>query len=190
MHYAGNNPVSNVDDDGHNVTLCATGSTQCTTISDDQWKSIQQQIAAGNSGGVTVDGKGFLGTGTIQCGGSACGTATYSEQGLQDASGPMLMGIAGGMAVEYAVGRAIGAVAGWLGRGAGEAAGTAAGNAAVDVTNLSAKIVKDMARRGWTADEITQTVESGSAHAVTNKATGGAATEFINPANGKWTFVS
>jgi hypothetical protein len=46
-----------------------------------------------------------------------------------------------------------------------------------------------MARRGWTADEITQTVQSGTAHAVTNKATGGAATEFINPANGKFVVV-
>jgi RHS repeat-associated protein len=183
------NPVSNVDADGHDVTLCANGSSQCTTVSDEQWAATRKQIAAGNSGGVTTDGKGFEGTGTILCGGSACGTATYSEKGLQDASGPMLMGIAGGMAAEYVVGRAIGAVAGWLGRGAGEAAGSAAGNAAVDVTNLSAKIVKQMGTRGWTKEEISATVQNGTAHAVTNKATGGAATEFVSPATGKFVVV-
>ncbi len=96
--YVMNNPVKSVDKDGHNVTLCVDGQSQCTTISDDRWKAVQQQIAAGNSGGVTVDGKGFLGTGTIMCDGSACGKATYSEEGLHDASMPIIAAVAGGVA--------------------------------------------------------------------------------------------
>jgi RHS repeat-associated protein len=128
--YVLNNPVRNVDGDGHNVTVCASGSSQCYDLTDDQWKSIQKQIAAGNSGGVTVSGQGFMGTGTINCGGSACGTATYHEQGLIDESGSQLAGIALGMGIGKAVGAAWGAVAGWLGRGTGEAAGAVAETAA------------------------------------------------------------
>ncbi len=128
--YVLNNPVRNVDSDGHNVTVCANGSSQCYDLTDDQWKAIQKQIAAGNSGGVTVSGQGFMGTGTINCGGSACGTATYHEQGLIDESGSQLAGIALGMGIGKAVGAAWGAVAGWLGRGTGEAAGAAAETAA------------------------------------------------------------
>jgi hypothetical protein len=65
------------------------------------------------------------------------------DQGaITDNSGSLLMGIAGGMAADYAIGRIAGAI---FGRGAGEVAGGGVGRAAsVDVTNLSAKIVKQM----------------------------------------------
>ena len=97
---------------------------------------------------------------------------------------------------EFAKQAAIGAAGGVAGRliGAGveallaaRAAGAAA--AAVDVANLSNKIVRQMASRGWTAQEITETVQNGKAYSVLNKATGGAATEYINPANGKFVVV-
>ena len=189
--YAGNNPLTNVDPDGHNVHVCVdngNGGQNCFDATDDQWKQIQQ----GNGSGITFNLNNF-GSGTISCGGSVCGSAQYYEPGLQDESGSMLMGIAGGMAVGKVVDAVVGTVAGWLGRGATDAvatgAGKTAGSAAVDVTNLSAKIVKQMGTRGWTAQEITETVENGTAHAVTNKATGGAATEFVNPANGKFVVV-
>jgi RHS repeat-associated protein len=187
--YAGNNPLSNVDPDGHDVYVCVdngNGGQNCFNATDDQWKAIQHR-----SPGVQFNLDNF-GSGSISCGGSTCGSAQYFEPGLQDESGGMLMGIAGGIAADFAIGKVAGAVSSMLGRGAAEAAGAGAGKAAgaaVDVTNLSAKIVKQMGTRGWTAQEITETVENGTAHAVTNKATGGAATEYINPANGKFVVV-
>jgi len=116
--YGLNNPVSYRDFDGHDVTLCANGSSDCTTIGDDQWAAIRKQIAAGNSGGVTVDGKGFEGTGTIMCGGSACGTATYFERGLEDASTPLLLGWAGGKLGGALLGAAFRGIAGMFSSGA------------------------------------------------------------------------
>jgi RHS repeat-associated protein len=194
--YAGNNPLKNVDEDGHEVWLCAAGASTCTRFNDDQWSAFLKQqadaIKNGTSGGITISGNGFMSTGTVSCGGQECGQAVYNQEGIHDETGDILGGYAMGAAGGYALGRTFGFVAGLFGRGAGEAAGAAAGKAAgaaVDVANLSAKITKDMATRGWTAAEITATVENGTAHAAVNKATGGAATEFVNPANGKFVVV-
>jgi RHS repeat-associated protein len=195
--YGGNNPLSNVDPDGHEVWLCATGASTCTHFNDDQWAAfLKTQAAAtsnGTNGGITISGNGFMGTGSVMCGGTECGTATYHQEGLQDASGDILVGIAGGKAADFVLGRVAGPVmdfvGGLFGRGAADAAGDAAGSAAVDVANLSAKIVKQMGTRGWTKDEIIKTVEGGTQHTVVNKATGGTATEFVNPANGKFVVV-
>jgi hypothetical protein len=46
-----------------------------------------------------------------------------------------------------------------------------------------------MSRLLQTKEALAEPVENGTAHAVTNKATGGAATEFVNPANGKFVVV-
>lgn len=184
--YSGNNPATNVDPDGHNYTVCVNGGN-CVNLSDDQYAALYK--AQNGQGGINLPG---FGSSNITCSGVVCGSVSYSEQGLKDESGGILVGLAGGKALEGVfsfVGEALGSV---FGRGASEVAGAATGKAAgaaVDVTNLSAKIVKQMGTRGWTADEITQTVENGTAHAVTNKATGGAATEFINPANRKFVVV-
>ncbi len=64
-----------------------------------------------------------------------------------------------------------------------------AANAAVDVENLSNKIVRQMLSRGWTKQEILDTIQSGKAYDVINKATGGPATEYVNPATGKFVVV-
>ena len=71
-------------------------------------------------------------------------------------------------------------------KGAAEAANAAA----VDVANLSNKIVRQMAMRGWTsAQEIVETIQKGQAYYAVNKATGGAATEWVNQATGKFVVV-
>jgi RHS repeat-associated protein len=98
---------------------------------------------------------------------------------------------------EFAKQAALGAAGAVAGRviGAGieallaaRAAGAAA--AAVDVASLSNKIVRQMASRGWTGpQEILETVQNGEAYSVVNKATGGAATEYVNPATGKFVVV-
>jgi RHS repeat-associated protein len=59
---------------------------------------------------------------------------------------------------------------------------------AVDVDNLSNKIVRQMVTRGWNKQEIIDTVRNGKACDVVNKATGGAATEYVS-SSGKFVVV-
>jgi hypothetical protein len=149
--YVHKNPLSNVDPDGHKVRICASDSSQCYDLTDDQWNAIKQQIAARDSGGVTVDGKGFMGTGTINCGGSACGTATYFQESLIDESGGQLAGIALGMGIGKAAGAAWDAVARWFGRGAGDVVGNVAVGAAKSTVQ---EILEGAASEGWSRASI------------------------------------
>jgi hypothetical protein len=78
------------------------------------------------------------------------------------------------------VGRAISAAARAL--VAARAAKAAAG--AVDLTNIPEKIAKQMVKRGWTTQGITDTIqqaeEAGTAYTMPNNYTGGTATEYVN----------
>src|SRR6185437_11583264 len=143
--YVRNNPLSLTDPDGNNVRLCMnneSGGQNCVNLTDDQWK----QIKSGYNPGITISGNGLLGTGSISCGGQACGSATYYEPGLQDETGGELMGIAGGMAAGKAIDAVVGTVAGWFGRGAGEAASSTAaqGGAKVLLSNGTKQAAKDI----------------------------------------------
>ncbi len=95
--YVHNNPLTNVDPDGHDVHVCVDGG-QCFDATDDQWKQIQQ-----NSPGVQFNLNNF-GSGTISCGGSTCGSAQYFEPGLKDDASTflniasMVDGVRGGIA--------------------------------------------------------------------------------------------
>lgn len=196
--YAGNNPLSNIDPDGHDC-IYATGvgsgfvvkSGDCISDTDsgiyvNGTVTSANYNASNNSIGYTYTAydTGTLGSGVIANVPAPGPEPQMDEGAVTDETGGLLMGIAGGMATDYVVGR----IVGLFGRGAEEAA-TAASRAAPDVTNLSPKIVKQMASRGWTKDEIMETVKSGVAHDVTNKATGGPAVEYVNPANGKFVVI-
>jgi RHS repeat-associated protein len=191
--YAGNNPLRDVDPDGHEVWLCADGSSNCQHFDDDQWSAFLKQqadaVKNGTNGGITISGSGFMGTGTISCGGQECGQAIYNQEGIHDETGDILGGYAMGRIGGYALGKAFGFIGSLFGRAAGEGAATAASEAAVDVTNLSDHVLKSMAKRGWTAEQISETVKVGTQHAAVNKATGGAATEFVNQVNGRFVVV-
>ena len=126
--YGLNNPVSNVDPDGHDVHVCvdnSSGGQNCFNMSDKDYANLQQQQNGQN--GINMPG-GSMPGGNITCGGQVCGSATFFEPGLQDTSLDVAMFI-GGVA---STGR--GLIEGGLGllRGAGEAgAGTAAREAGV-----------------------------------------------------------
>jgi hypothetical protein len=81
-----------------------------------------------------------------------------------------------------------GAQEGGLEGAAEEGAVGAAAKIVPDVENLSNKIVRQMVTRGWTKQEILDTVNAGKAFPVVNKATGGAATEYVS-ASGKFVVV-
>jgi Colicin E5 ribonuclease domain len=68
-----------------------------------------------------------------------------------------------------------------------------AAEAAVDLSNLSPKIIKDMTRLGWTKqgimDTIQQAEEGGTTFTVPNRYTGRTATEYMSPSTGKFIVV-
>jgi len=75
---------------------------------------------------------------------------------------------------------------------AARAAKTAA-QAAVDLNILSPKIIRQMVSRGWTKQAIVDTIqeaqEAGTTYPAVNRATGGAATEFVSNSTGKFVVV-
>ncbi len=60
-----------------------------------------------------------------------------------------------------------------------------AGSVAPDLENLSPKIVKQMTQRGWTPEQIQEAFDNGEQVNALNKATGDAATRYINPGTGQ-----
>jgi RHS repeat-associated protein len=100
--YVRNNPVTNVDPDGHDVRVCVDngngkGGENCVNLTDDQYKQLYNK--QNGQQGINLPGGQFPG-GNITCnGGQTCGSAQYFEPGLQpDYLGDALIGgIAGGL---------------------------------------------------------------------------------------------
>jgi RHS repeat-associated protein len=186
--YAGNNPLSNVDPDGHATWAdCGDGSGSQCLFGDRNGEPNQQngQTVYWNASNGNWDNND---------------PTKMNDGRMNDLSGSQLMGVAGGMGADFVIGKVTGAIGSMLGRGAEEAAGTAAsgaGRTVPDLTNLSNKIIKDMARRGWTKEDIAATVQNGTPHEInaitgnplTNKATGGGVIEYVNPTNGKFVVI-
>ena len=86
----------------------------------------------------------------------------------------MLWNVAGGFA-GHGIGLAVDAIRG--------------GEGAVDLANISNHVVRSMVKRNWTTKEIADVVERGVAHEAVNKATGGAATEYVDAATGRFVVV-
>jgi hypothetical protein len=154
--YVGNNPLTNTDPDGHDCIYANGGSAyvksgDCFSDTDpgtyvNGTVTSANYSASNNSIGFTYTNadNGNLGAGVSA---NVPGPQPMDEGAVTPGDNGLGF-IVGGMATDYAIGRVLGSI---FGRGAGEIVGAGAGKAAsVDVTNLSAKIVKDMARRGWT----------------------------------------
>ena len=88
--YGNNNPVSNADDDGHDVNICDNNGN-CHQVSNEEYQKAQQ----GNNGGLnvpTLDQVGSNGNGSGQfnataitdSNGNTVGTATYVSNGNLD----------------------------------------------------------------------------------------------------------
>jgi RHS repeat-associated protein len=75
--YGLNNPVSNVDPDGHDVHVCvdnSSGGQNCFNMSDKDYANLQQQQNGQN--GINMPG-GSMPGGNITCGGQVCGSASH-----------------------------------------------------------------------------------------------------------------
>jgi RHS repeat-associated protein len=140
--YVRNNPLSLTDPDGQNILVCVDGAGSCLNYTDQGYQNL---LAAQNGQqGINLP-TGSMPSGNITCGGQNCGTATFFEPGLQDESGGMLMGIAGGMAADFVIGKAFGAVGSMLGRTGGEAvSGAAQGGTKVLLSSGTKQAAKDV----------------------------------------------
>jgi len=206
--YVRNNPLTNTDPDGHDCintsnlqkdgTVSVTSGTSCAS---DPGKYGTYVAGTVDTKSLTTDGKGSVGynftsyDGQSGGGGVIAPNAPYGPlEGPANIAGANMIGNGGmGMVNMFMKNMAYSAAGELVGQGIGyglEALGAAnAAKRAVDLANLSNKIRRQMVTRGWTAQEIAETVEQGVAHAAENKATGGAATEFVNPSNGKFVVV-
>jgi RHS repeat-associated protein len=205
--YVRNNPLKNTDPSG----------LDCVTTSNQTLSGVSVSIARGGSADTcsgtfvdgTVDEKSLSYNGTslgysfsndTASGSGTIAFSKYSDDdwapGSSNMQGAAQIGGSQSLVNEFMKQAAIGAAGALAGRAIGAgidaflaARAARAAAAAVDIANLSNKIVRQMASRGWTAQEIVDTVQGGKAYSVVNNATGGAATEYINPANGKFVVV-
>ena len=202
--YVRNNPLTNTDSDGHDVNVC-DNQGNCRQISNAQYQAAQQ---AGNGSlnvptldqvGMNGNGSGqFNSTAITDSSGQTVGSATYVSDGPTDyyanRNGINQIGQA-----SATVGPIAGVVMGAVGIAmpamfAADAAPLATGIAAaakkaVDLANLSNKIERQMVTRGWTKQDIQETIDQGVPHDAVNKGTGGPATEYVNPSNGRFVVV-
>jgi hypothetical protein len=204
--YVRNNPLKNIDPFGQDCITTSNQTSSGVTVTTERGGSAD--TCSGTYVDGTVDTSSYRYNGTALSysfsndTSSGAGTIALSNSsnddwgpGSSNRLGAAQIGGSQAFVNEFTKQAAIGAAAGAAGRiiGAGVeallAARAARAAAAVDVANLSNKIVRQMASRGWTAQEIVETVQNGKAYSVVNKATGGAATEYVNPASGKFVVV-
>ena len=135
--FALNNPVSNVDPDGHDVHVCVDndkGGQNCLNLTDPQYVDLYRQ--QNGRQGINLPGGNFP-TGNITCGGQACGSAAYFEPGLESDN---LVNLAIGGLFNTAIEGGVGTLEGLFGSGARTAAGEAAAGEEVLVKGSKATI--------------------------------------------------
>jgi RHS repeat-associated protein len=207
--YVRSNPLRSIDPNGEDCITTSNQTSSGVAVTTERGGSADTCSGTYVNGTVDVNSFSYNGTslgysfsndaaagaGTISFGSGQSDNADWGP-GSSNMLGAAQIGGSQALVNEFMKQAAIGAAAGVAGRliGAGieallAARAARAAAAAVDVANLSNKIVRQMASRGWTAQEIVDTVQNGKAYSVLNKATGGAATEYVNPASGKFVVV-
>ncbi len=85
--YVENNPLNRIDVDGRNVQVCVLGSDQksysCWVMTDAEYKKTYQN-QNGKNGVAMPKFNGVATAGTITCGGQVCGSAVFTDPGMQD----------------------------------------------------------------------------------------------------------
>jgi RHS repeat-associated protein len=205
--YVMNQPTTATDPDGHDCIHINTDtgkfegfdSGDCDNSTEEKANSgiyvdgtintLQFNSSAGSLDFGYTDANGNVGAGTILGVAQPGPAAPINDPGMIPGMlGPgdliLFSGVKMPSVVTDLFGKLFGSI---LGKGAEDAAETAA-KIVPDVDNLSNKIVRQMVTRGWTKQEILDTVNAGKAFPVVNKATGGAATEYVG-ASGKFVVV-
>jgi RHS repeat-associated protein len=203
--YVRNNPLVNTDPDGHDCVNGSNASNGTVAYVNTSTTVCPQGFTYVNG---TVDPKSF----TYKNGQLGFNISNYADGSGMAASVTMLvgdqldhLGIDGpeNAAVFGKIGnQGMGAI-GWFSEQmvwnvAGDAAGRGIGlavdalrgsRAAVDLADISNRVLRNMLKQNSTTKEIADVVERGVAHAVENKATGGAATEYVDAETGRFVVV-
>jgi hypothetical protein len=103
-----------------------SGGQNCVTLTDDQYQVLFNQ-RNGNQG---ISLPGGPSGGSITCGGTTCGSVSYSENSLYDPLPGIVVGAMGGQVAGLAFKGIGGLIAGAAGRTAGVAVGETAGQGA------------------------------------------------------------
>ncbi len=208
--YVENNPLNRTDPDGHDCVYTSNQTSQGVTV------TVERGACSDVNNGTYISGT--IDTNSLKYNGQT-GDLSYSFQdssgekggvgvialnappppGQLNSDQAQILSQAGAMGMagvkwgaiemgQQALGIGLGrlAAAGVEAVMAGRAAKAA--EEAVDINNLSNKITRQMTR-GWTKQEILDTVREGDAYAVTNKATGGPATEYVSRSTGKFVVI-
>ncbi len=211
--YVRNNPLSNIDPNGEDCITTSNQSSSGITVTTEQGGSAE--TCSGTYVNGTVDRSSYSyngrnlgysfsndtasGTGTISFGSSQSDNSDWGP-GSSNMLGAAQIGrtatVGNGLGIGLGVigagagaGIAYGAYAGGTGLiGLGIGAGPAL-KKLPDLANLSDKILRQMVDRGWTKQDIWDTIQNGKAYDAVNKATGGPATEYVNPSTGKFVVV-
>jgi RHS repeat-associated protein len=197
--YAGNNPVSNVDADGHVYHICDAQGQNCSDVSD---KDFDQIIKNARTAGESWSGGNIkLQDGTA--GGSYKQTDVDlpGDPAANQAAANMIGNGGMGMIKEFVVQSTIGAVTEGIGQGIGlgvdalrAAQAAKAAEAAADASRAvkfgagksATKWANQLLKRGWTQSEIADAVANGeSVPAVNNINPANGATRYISPSSGK-----
>ncbi len=205
--YVRNNPLKNIDPFGQDCITISNQTSSGATVTTERGGSAEACSGTYVEGTVNTNSYQYNGTSLSYSfsndTASGAGTIAFSKYsnddwapGSSNMLGAAQIGGSQALVNEFMKQAVIGAAAGVAGRviGAGvdaflAARAARAAAAAVDLANLSNKIVRQMASRGWTTQVILETFQNGKAYNVVNKATGGAATEYVNPASGKFVVV-
>ena len=208
--YVENKPLNHVDPDGHDCIYTLSQTSNLVTV------AVERGACSGDngtyiSGTIDVNSLKYNGqTGDLSysfqdSSGEKGGVGVIalnappppgqlSSDQAQILSQAGAMGMAGvkWAAIEMgkqALGIGFGRLAAWGIESALAAKAAKAAEEAVDVNNLSNKIVRQMTGRGWTKQEILDTVREGDAYPATNKDTGGPATEYVSRSTGKFVVI-
>jgi RHS repeat-associated protein len=189
--YTRNNPLEYTDPDGEDYRVCDTKG-HCTNFTDDQWKLYLRWLQSlPDAANYNVSPSGQITYTNDNGSQTTLGTETWFNGKAVDQTNNsigMVNAFALSEVTQSVFGFAGARFAGFLeGRLAARAAARAAAN--TDVDNLTNKIIRDMVRRGFTKQEILDTIQNADAYAVTNKETGGPATEYVSKATGKFVVV-
>jgi RHS repeat-associated protein/prepilin-type processing-associated H-X9-DG protein len=197
--YAGNNPLSNTDADGHVYHVCDQNGQNCSDQSDAQFDQNRQNASA--------NGERYSNGNITFADGSAAGSYKQTDVDLpgdaaSNQAGANMIGNGGmGMIKEFVVQSTIGAVTEGIGQGIGlgvdalrAAQAAKAAEAAADASRAvkfgagksATKWANQLLKRGWTQSEIADAVANGeSVPAVNNINPANGATRYISPSSGK-----
>ncbi len=163
--YVRNNPLALTDPDGHRYQVCInnqTGGQSCVTLNDDQYQSLYNK----QNGQQGIGLPGGPSGGNITCGGSTCGSVSYTEDSLQNESASIGFGIFGGKVAEAVIGKVSSEIAGIFGKTAVETTTGRAASGFGDLTSQEVVQIQKVVNESGRPIEVVGSAAKGTRRAV------------------------